>query len=133
MPSKKKKVPKKDVKTIGKTERDIDKTINDILNAVDSAFMDKHFDDVVALVYYKGRFNDGEEAKIKTVMGLRKSDKNISETSETLIFMFMFLCKKLNFREEAAKNFIAEQILAVNPEAKDVSEALDQLLDPNSP
>lgn len=129
MPSKKRKAPKKEKKTTGRTEKDVDKDVNTLMNKIDRAFMAKEFEDVAGVFYVRSRFNDGKQSK--AVMGLRKSDKNMSETSELFIYMFMFICKKLGFKEDACKSFIIQQILEVNPEATDVEEALNQLLNTN--
>lgn len=139
MPSKKKEAPNKEetqqaeIPAIGRTEDDADKAFNTLLNKVDKAFMDESLDEVGGIIFAKSKFDEGDAVKAKTVLGYRRSDRNLMDASEMLVFMFMFACKKLGFKEDAAKDFIASQILEVNPEAKDVSAALDQLLSPNSP
>ncbi len=118
---------------IGCKEGELDKKFNEILNGVDSLLVDSPVEDTSMIVFARGKFDGKDCIQSKTIMGLRKSEKNESDASEILIMMFMFLCKKLGFKEDAAKKFITEQIQAANPKMESVDVALDDLLSPLFP
>lgn len=133
MPSKKQ---EKESNPILKTEADLDRQINDLMNKTDSLMMDQEIGDVVSVIFTRGVFDvEGGKKKIKTVMGLRKGERNGADLSQVLLLIANFSLAKLGFKKDAIEKFIADQIkLSARPEdAKAVDEALTRLLNPLNP
>lgn len=117
----------------GIQEADLDKKINEMLNKFDSTIMESGLDEIVTIVFARSKFDKEETLVAKTVMALRKAESNTIDNSEALMLMLMFAFKKLGFKEDAVRAFIAEQIKKEHPEVESVDDALNQLLSPLSP
>lgn len=115
------------------TEAEVDKSINEFLNEVDKLLLGSPIQDAASMVFMRGVFGDKDGSKTKTVMGLRKSEKNDGNPTDIFLLMLSFICKKLGFKEDAVRAFIVGQIKESNPEAVSVDAALDELLSPLFP